>query len=337
MPRPLPAELEVSRDIGGKPQTRPTDGEIAALARRQHGVFSRTQLVALGLGEDAIDARLGNGRLRRLHRGVYTTGHGHLPNEGWWLAAVMTVGEDAVLSHRSAAQLWGVARLSGGGFGWGRGGLSPIDVLAPNSTRSPAAIRRRFCRLEPDEKATRRGIPVTTLARTLFDLAAEMSPDPFEATLRQAEYLHRFRLEELERLMALHPGRRGARTIKACLRRLGYAPTGRSRSKLEDRFATVLAGADLPRAELNVLLDIDGDVVEADCLWRKQRVIVELDGRDAHETRAAFESDRERDRRLQAAGWRVIRVTWRQLDDPAAVLADLCRLLGQAKLSLPVS
>ncbi|HET9163598.1 MAG TPA: DUF559 domain-containing protein [Solirubrobacterales bacterium] len=173
----------------------------------------------------------------------------------------------------------------------------------------------------------RRRIPVTTLARTLFDVAAEMSPEALEAALREAEYLHSFRLYALERLLELCPGRRGATTIKTCLSRLGRGPTGRRRSRLEDRFAALLARTDLPRAGLNVLLDLDGDKVEADCLWRDQRVIVELDGRRAHGTRAAFDSDRERDRRLQAAGWHVIHVTWGQLDNPEPLLADLRSLL----------
>lgn len=335
MPSAAPAELVVSRHIGGQRQVGPTEREVADLARPQHGVVSRAQLIALGLGEDAIDARLSSGRMRRLHRGVYTMGHGYLPKEGWWFAAVMRIGPDAVLSHRSAAELWGVVRLSGREPGWERGGLAPIDVLAPRSTRSPVAIRRRFCRLGPDERTLLHRIPVTTLARTLFDVAAGMSIEAFEAALRQAEYLHRFRLEELERLLAIHPGRRGATTIRACLRRLERGPKGRRRSKLEDRFAALLACTDFPRAELNVLLDLGEDMIEADCLWREQRVIVELDGREAHETRVAFESDRERDRRLQVAGWRTIRVTWRQLDAPTALLADLRRLLAEARLSLP--
>lgn len=99
---------------------------------------------------------------------------------------------------------------------------------------------------------------------------------------------------------------------------------------MEARFATLLAGTDLPMPTLNALLDLDGFKVEADCLWRDQRVVVELDGGKSHGTRVAFESDRERDRRLQAAGWRVIRVTWRQLDDHTALLADLLRLLSSS-------
>lgn len=192
--------------------------------------------------------------------------------------------------------------------------------------RSSEGIRRHELKLSPDETTVRRRIPVTTLARTLFDMAAESSREGLEGAIREAEYLHRFRIETLANLLDRHPGRRGAKTIKACLHRLGHGPRGRSRSKLETRFAALLARTDLPKPDLNVLLELDGHWVEADCLWRSQHVIVELDGGQSHDTRSAFESDRERDRRLQAAGWRVVRVTWRQLDDPAT-FADLRRLL----------
>jgi hypothetical protein len=173
----------------------------------------------------------------------------------------------------------------------------------------------------------RHRIPVTGLARTLFDIAAELPLEAFEAAIREAEYVHRFQLEELEGLQARHPGRRGATAIKTCLHHLGRGPRGRTRSMLEVRFAALLARTDLPMPALNALLDIDGFKVQADCLWRDQRLIVELDGGRAHRTRAAFEADRERDRRLQVAGWRVIRVTWRQLDEPTTLIADLQHLL----------
>ncbi len=317
MPRRPSRETALTVEYRRETQSRSLDWGMAELAGRQYGVVSRQQLASIGMAESAIDRRIRAGRLHQLHRGVFAVGHRVVVREGRLLAAVLYVGDGAVLSHRSAAELWGVV---------GTRGLGRIDVCAPRSARSSAAIRRHHVRYAASELAVRRKIPVTTLARTLFDIAAGMPMEAFEAALRQAEYLHRFRLEELERLLVIHPGRRGAATFKACLRRLERGPMGRRRSKLEDRFAALLARTELPRAELNVLLDLGKDMIEADCLWRERRVIVELDGRDAHATRVAFESDRERDRRLQAVGWRVIRVTWRQLDDPTALLADLRRL-----------
>jgi hypothetical protein len=291
---------------------------MVGLAERQYGVISRTQLVELGLSKSAIDRRIRAGRLHLLHSGVYALGHRIVPREGRWLAAVLRVGEGAVLSHRSAAELWGIRRGAGD---------EKIGISVPRSARSSPGIKRHHVQLAPDEATLRRRIPVTTLARTLFDVAALLSEESFEATLREAEYLHRFPLESLEHLQERHPGRRGATTIKACLQRLGRGPRGRTRSRLEVRFAALLAHTDLPKPELNALLDLAGLKIEADCLWRNQQLIAELDGGRAHGTHAAFETDRERDRRLQVAGWRVIRVTWRQLDDPGSLLEDLHHLL----------
>lgn len=291
---------------------------MAGLAGRQYGVVSRRQLAQLGMAKSAIDRRLRAGRLHLLHPGVYAVGHRITPREGRWLAAILRVGDGAILSHRSAAELWGVCRTRD---------RSRIDISAPRATRSSPTIRRRRVSYTPDDLTVRRRIPVTTLARTLFDIAPELSLEAFEAVLREAEYLHRFRLEELEKLLQRYPGRRGATTIKRCLHHLGRGPRGRTRSRLEIRFAALLARTDLPKPDLNALLNLDGFKVEADCLWREQKLIVELDGGQAHRTRVAFESDRERDRRLQVAGWRVIRITWRQLDNPKAVLEDLHRIL----------
>ncbi len=130
-------------------------------------------------------------------------------------------------------------------------------------------------------------------------------------------------------LLARHPGRRGARVIRTTLERLSYLPDGVTRSRLEDRLLRLVARANLSRPETNVLLSVGDVTYEADCLWRAKRLIVELDGHEAHGTRAAFEGDRGRDRRLQAAGWRVVRITWRQLSDDAAVVADLRKLLSE--------
>jgi hypothetical protein len=277
------------------------------------------QLLALGLGEDAIDARLRGGRLHRLHRGVYAVGHGLVPTEGRWIAAVLRIGDGAVLSHRSAAALWGIGR----GLRQGR-----IHVSAPRRAQSPPMIHRHRTRLAPDEATSRRRIPVTTLTRTLLDVASETSAEGLQGAIREAEYAHRLRIEDLKRLLDRHPGQRGTRTLRSCLHCLDHGPRGRTRSRLETRFAALIAHTELPRPALNAPLDVDGFKIEADCLWREQKLIVELDGARAHRTRAAFEADRERDRRLQAAGWQVIRVTWRQLDDPVPLLADLRRLLS---------
>lgn len=301
-------------------QTRSPDTLIAQRAGLQHGVISREQLIEIGLSASGVNRRVQLGRLHRLHPGVYAVGHTVVPREGRWLAAVLAGGKGAVLSHRSAGALWGVVRGAE---------RRRVEITTPRSTRSVGAIHRHTSVLSPDEVTRRHRIPVTTLARTLLDIAATANVERMEAAIREAEYLHRFRLAALEEVLERHPGRRGTRTIEASLRRLGHAPRGRVRSKMETRFAALLAGTDLPRPRLNALLDLDdnGGPIQADCLWSPQRVVVELDGGEAHRTRVAFETDRERDRRLQVAGWQVVRVTWRQLEEPAALLVDLRKLL----------
>ena len=210
--------------------------------------------MAIGLSTSAIDRRVQAGRLHVFEPGVYAVGHRVVPREGRWLAVVLRAGDGAVLSHRSAAALWGVQRSAGQG---------PTDVTIPRSSRSTPRIRRHHARLRPDEMTTRSRIPVTTLARTLFDISAETSVEGLEGAIRQAEYLHRFRVDDLRKMLERHPHRRGAATIKACLERLARGPRGRRRSPLEDRFATFLACSDLPQPALNTLLDLDGDKVEA--------------------------------------------------------------------------
>ncbi len=299
-------------------QSRSLDWEMARVARRQYGVVGREQLVEMGMGTRGIEHRIRTGRLHVLHPGVYAVGHLAVTEEARWLAAVMRGGGGSALSHDSAAMLWGIRRA---------GGSRQIEITTPRATRSHGAIRRHCAHLSPDETTRRRSIPVTTLARTLLDIAAPLAVGPMESAVREAEYLHGFRLRDLDALLDRYPGRRGIETLRTCRERIGHGPRGRVRSRLEARFATLLADTVLPMPELNAVLDLDGRVIEADCLWRTQRVIVELDGGKAHRTRFAFEADRERDRRLQGAGWRVVRITWRQLDQPAELLDDLRRLL----------
>jgi hypothetical protein len=148
-----------------------------------------------------------------------------------------------------------------------------------------------------------------------------------ERAIEEAEVRQLHDSLSLPDLLKRHPGRRGSRTIREILD-AGRIGTGITREELEERFRTLLTRSALPRPEHNVDLELDGIWVEADCVWRRERLIVELDGRAAHGTAAAFESDRARDRRLQVLGWRVVRVTWRQLhEDSDGIATDLRRLL----------
>jgi very-short-patch-repair endonuclease len=291
---------------------------IAELAEEQHGVVARRQLLELGLGENAIDGRLRRGWLHRLHAGVYAVGHRVVPREGRWMAAVLANGPCAVLSHRSAAALWGIRRPASGA----------IEITTPSKGRSRGGLRRHSAPLPADEVTTEDGIPVTTVPRTVFDLAAVSSIDVVENALRQSEYLRLHDRLSLPHLLERYPGHRGARTIRQCLARRCEAP-GHARSWLEERFLPFLRKHQLPLPHLNAWIEVGGRSFQVDCLWPQAKVVVELDGFAAHGTRIAFREDRARDRKLRVAGYGVTRIAPEQLEEePEAIAADLRILLG---------
>jgi predicted transcriptional regulator of viral defense system len=312
-------ECQIPHGIDGKFDVRGADAAIADLAERQHGVVARAQLDELGMGRGAIEWRLRNRRLHRVHQNVYAVGHRVLSVRGRWMAAVLAAGPGAVLSHRDAGALLGL-RASAGGL---------VEVTAPRRHNRPG-LRIHRADLAPDEVTEVDGIPVTTVARTLLDLAAVLPRAQVERAIERAEALGLADTVSLDALLQRHRGRRGTATLREA-RDTGIEPA-LTRSELEDRFLTFLDARGLPRPEVNVDLQLAGRWIQPDFLWRDQRLIVELDGHQTHGTRAAFERDRERDRILQADGWRVIRVTWRQLhDDPDAVARDLAGALSSAE------
>lgn len=292
------------------------------MARKQHGVVGRQQLRELGLGKDAIQHRIAAGRLHRLHAGVYAVGHRLIPKEGWWMAAVLASGPGAVLSHHSAAALWELRGYS----------ERAVEVAVPRKSTSLRQIRRHHSPVPPDEQTVKDGIPVTTVPRTILDLAATEPVDVVESLLRESEYReHRDRLS-LWDLVERYPGRRGVRKVRSALERLKSEPPGRRREGLEERFAPFLRRYRLPLPYFNDWIFLGGKRYCVDCHWRETGQIVELDGWQGHGTRSAFRSDRERDRKLRVAGYSVIHLTWAQLDDePEAVAADLRVLLGIEK------
>jgi very-short-patch-repair endonuclease/predicted transcriptional regulator of viral defense system len=299
-------------------QTRAVDARIVELAERQHGVVGRRQLMALGVGREAIEVRLRGGRLHLLSPGVYAVGHRVLSREARWMAAVLACGTGAVLSHRSAAALWGIRPP----------GSRAIEVTAPAKSRSRGRIHRHFAVLPADEVTERERIPVTTVPRTILDLGAVERPEAVERALRQSEYLRLHDRLSLPDLLGRYPRRQGTRAVRAALARLGESP-GRIESRFEERFLPFLDRHRLPRPEFNVWLEAGGHRYRVDCLWRARRQVVELDGWEGHGTRFAFRDDRARDRRLRVAGYGVMRLAWSQLDDePEAVAADLRSLLS---------
>jgi very-short-patch-repair endonuclease len=224
-----------------------------------------------------------------------------------------------LLSHHTAAALWGLHGYSGGA----------IHVTVPRKSTSSKRIRRHFSHVPPDERSVEEGIPVTSVHRTIFDLAGTASADDVVAMIREAEYLNRYDRLSLWDLLERYPAKRGSRKVRAALQRLGEQPPGRKRKGLEERFAPFLRRHRLPLPRFNDWIFLGDKRYCVDCHWPGANQIVELDGWQGHSTRSAFRSDRERDRRLRVAGYSVIRLTWAQLDDePAQVAADLRVLLG---------
>jgi very-short-patch-repair endonuclease len=292
---------------------------IAELADRQYGVVARDQLVRSGLEPGAIGRRVRAGRLHRLYAGVYAVGHHVIPREGRWMAAALASGPEAVLSHWSAAALWAIRPNS----------RSVIDVTTPQKSRSSGRIRRHHSPLPPDEVTVEEGIPVTTVPRTIFDLAATESADVVENLLREMEFLELRDRLSLWDLVERYPGRRGVRKVRLALERLEEEPVGRKRSRLEERFAPFLRLHRLPLPRFNDWIFVGGKRFQADCHWPDRRQIVELDGWQGHKTKSAFRDDRARDRKLRVAGYSITHITWNQLDDePEAVASDLRVLLG---------
>jgi very-short-patch-repair endonuclease len=295
----------------------PLDGAVAELAARQHGVVALAQLGALGLGPRGVRHRAAAGRLHRLHRGVYAVGHAHVSVQGRRLAAVFACGTNAVVSHRTAADLWGI-----------RGSDSRlIDVTVSPRTgrRAPAGVRlHRVRRLSPDDVTRHEEIPVTTVARTLVDLADALPADALAKAVNETEVRRLLDVTAVEEAIARANGRRGA----ANLHLLTDSVLQPTRSPLEERFLSLLREWGLPEPRVNAPVTVGGRNFEVDALWPRERLIVELDGAAFHHTRRAFHADRERDLALATQGYLVVRLTWRALSrEPDRVARQLRELL----------
>jgi very-short-patch-repair endonuclease len=291
------------------------DRAIATLAGRQHGVIARSQLVALGLGRGAIARRIERERLHVLHRGVYAVGHRALTRRSAWMAAVL-IADGAALSHRSAAALWGVLGAE----------RRNVEITVTRHVRPRPRIDVHEGPLPRDEVTTRNAIPVTTPARTLLDLAAVVSPHHLERAATEAEIQRLTSPTSLADLVARYPTRTGTKAIRALLnaRDIGRNVT---KHQLELRFLAFLGAHRLPRPRINATVDVHPKPREVDCLWPDHRLIAELDGFATHGTRTAFEADRDRDRALLVAGYRVTRITWRQIAEDERALAGALRSL----------
>ncbi len=229
---------------------------------------------------------------------------------------MIACGEDAVLSHRAAGALWGLAAAA----------VGDVDVTVPgrNPGRRPGIRVHRARRLDRRDVRRRYEIPMTAPARTLLDLAAVLSRREIERAVNEAQIRRLTRPEELLAVLGRSSGRGGAVTLRALLEE--GARTAPTRSEAEDRLLALLRAAELPPTDVNARVGRH----EVDLLWREQRLIVEVDGYAYHASRAAFERDRLRDAELQAAGYRVMRVTWRQLvHESEALIARVAQALAR--------
>lgn len=300
------------------PQVSPPLGEaVVALAECQWGVVTLGQLRALGVSTYAARHWLRRGRLRPLHRGVYALGHAALRAEGRWLAAVLACGDDAVLSHRSAAALWGLRSTA----------AANIDVTAPRSRGSRDGISvHRSRRLTQSDVTVQMAIPVTSVPRTLLDLSVAVSLGDLESATATALRQRLTDTAELESALGRHRGHRGIGKLAATI----AGDPKVTRSQLERRFLALVRRARLPEPETNVWMSFGaGEEWQIDALWRDRRVTVELDSWRFHGDRRSFEADRARAATLTAAGYRHLQLTWRQVTGRGSEVArTLAALLG---------
>lgn len=280
------------------------DRAVAALAGKQQRVVNRAQLLAAGLSARAIERRLERGWLHRQYDGVYSVGTARLDRCGRWMAAVLACGPGAVLSHRDAAALWGILPSN----------RAAIEVTAPRRRRREGLeVTRRV--LPPDETTTVAGIPVTTVARTLLDLAAVESEDRLEQALNEAERRRLADHTPLTELFTRHPRAKGAAALRALT-----PETTITRSQFERDFLAFCKRHGIPKPQMNIA--IAGYTVDAH--WPHAHLVAELDGYEFHHGRQSFEDDRERDRALLLAGIRTTRITFRQMTrKPDALAHDL--------------
>jgi very-short-patch-repair endonuclease len=272
-------------------------------------VVALVQLLALGYSRRTITTWVANGRLHPIHRGVYAVGHSLVTLRGRLMAAVLACGPNALISHRTAAMLWGLLDDS----------RAAIDIVAAANRRSRMGIAfHRVRRLDPDDCGEVAGIPVTSLARTLLDIAEVVPLRRLVYALERAEKRQVFDLREIEACMARNPGRRGLEPLRRALREIEpealYAHEG-----LEREFINFCRSRGIEMPAMNAV--VEGFTVDA--MWQDRKLVVELDSWEHHKDRRAFEEDRLRDAVLELAGYRVVRVTKRLLRKEPARLAAL--------------
>ncbi|MCP9490046.1 MAG: endonuclease domain-containing protein [Solirubrobacteraceae bacterium MAG38_C4-C5] len=275
--------------------------EIARRAASEWSVLCVEELYACGLKPDAIAARVANGRLHPMYRGVYAVGHAKPPLEGFFLAAVKACGPGTVLSHYAAAAFWQFVR-------WDDRDLEVTVVGSASRIHQGIRVHRTLS-LDARDRRRHQGIPVTSPASTLLDLAGtRISDERLRRALREALARKRVNIPQLVEILARLPRRRGARRLATIV--AAGVPT---RSEQEDATLDLLLGGGLAHPDVNRPLILSGRRVIPDFRWPQQRLVVEADGAAWHDNPLARADDAERQKLLEAHGERVVRVSWEQV------------------------
>jgi very-short-patch-repair endonuclease len=296
---------------------------ILSVARVQHGVVARRQLLEHGFSGSSIDRRIASSRLLPVFPGVFALGADVLSDEGWWMAGVLVSGPGAVLSHTTAGALWGISDPGPRIEVTRSFSLAPEIGLAPGC-RIPRLRIRRTRSLPATEMTDRSGIPVMSIERTLLSLASVLTPRQLESA-----YLHAVRSGALDQrslglVLRRGPGWKGIGTLRRLASQEG-ASDPRTKSVLEDRFLVLCRNAGIRKPKVN--RKVEG--MEVDCCWPAERLIVELDGFRYHSDPHSFRRDRDRDARLELKGYHVVRFTYQQVtEEPDLVAGVVAGLLS---------
>jgi hypothetical protein len=284
---------------------RTVEQELARLASGAHGVVTRPQLLQAGVSDDEIRWRLRRGDLIRVHRGVYRVGHRAPSTEARYLAAVLAAGEGALLCGHAAAHLLGLLR----------GAPPPPEVTTRTERRIEGVTTHRSRLLDARDATDARGIPVTTVPRTLVDVAAELSANALARACHEAGVRYGTTPAVVEAVLARRPSTPGAKK----LRKIIHGDVQVTLSKLEARFLELLRNAGLPLPVTNK----PASGRRVDCRWPEHRLTVELDGYRFHNSRRSWEQDRRREREARARGDDFRRYTWGDVEDPKLMLLEL--------------
>jgi hypothetical protein len=290
-------------------QDRTVEEILARIARSQHGLVTRKQLLAAGVSKEEIRRRIKKGSLLVVHRGVYRVGHRAPSIEARYLAAVLACGDGAVLSGEAAGYLWGLIK----------GSAPPPEVTTPKD-RKVKGIRTRRARRGEIEATTWRGIPITTVPRTLVDLSSSLQLEDLARACHEAGVLHRTTPRQVEQVLTKRPNTAGAKQLRSVM----HGDVHVTLSALERRFLERLDEASLPHPITNK----PAGSKRVDCRWPQHNLTVELDSYRYHRSRHAWEQDRRREREAHARGDDFRRYTHDDvLEAPEQMLRELSVLL----------